>query len=367
MKTQTCTLSILALSCLLLSACLSEGPGLQVEESEIYELRDQYPEGPYGTELGQVIKPLSFLDPNGANYGLEDVYRDQFNQVLLVTTSAEWCTACIKEQKTLNEIYDEYKDRGLEVMVTLFQDLNFEPATAELSERWRERYELDFPVVADPTDPSLFAPYYDISLTPMVMLVNVKTMEIIYLTQGFDEDQVRALIEANLPQKLRSRSYPGEPYGKTVDTTIEALEFVNPDETTFSTASVYEDLSKRLLLVTTSAEWCTACIKEQPTLQSMYEEYKEAGLEILVSLFQDRDFEPASADLAQRWIDKYDLSFLVVADPTTPSKFSPYYDVSLTPMVMLIDTETMEIIYLTQGFDEDQVRGLIEAKLGLSQ
>ena len=367
MKTQVASLGLTAIICLLLSACLSEGPGLQSDGSEVYAKRDQYPEGPYGTELGQVIQPLSFLAPNGSNYGLEDVYKDQFNQVLLVTTSAEWCTACIKEQKTLNELYEEYKDRGLEVMVTLFQDLNFEPATAELSGRWQERYELNFPVVADPTEPSAFAPYYDISLTPMVMLLDVKTMEILYLTQGFDEDQVRALIEANLPQTLRSRTYPNDPFGREVGSIIEPLDFVNPDESPFNTKSIYEDLSKRLLLVTTSAEWCTACIKEQPTLQSMYEEYKEAGLEIMVSLFQDRDFEPANAELAQRWIDKYDLDFIVVADPTMPSKFSPYYDVSLTPMVMLVDTKTMEILYLTQGFDEDQVRGLIDAKLGISQ
>lgn len=355
-----CTVLLISLGT---SSCLEEGKGL-VREANLVTARDHYPQGPYGQAVGQIIEPLNFLDKENQAYGLEQVYADSYNQLLLVTTSAEWCTACIKEQPTLQRLYEEYKHRGLEVMVTLFQDRDFEPATPELSERWQEKYELDFTVVSDSNEPSLFSPYYDVSLTPMVMLVDVNTMQIIYLTQGFDEDQVRGLIESKLPKTLRSRAYPSAPYGQSEGQTIEALTFVADDESEFSLQQFRQDLSKSLLLVTTSAEWCTACIKEQPTLQSMYEEYADRGLDIMVALFQDRNFEPAQADLATRWRDKYNLDFTVVTDPQDPSTFSPYYDVSLTPMVMLIELETMKILYLTQGFDEDQVRGLIEAKLG---
>jgi thiol-disulfide isomerase/thioredoxin len=147
---------------------------------------------------------------------------------------------------------------------------------------------------------------------------------------------------------------------------IKPLDFLAADGAPFNTQQVYNDLSKTLLLFTTSAEWCTACIKEQPKLQALYESYGDQGLEVLVTLFQDSDFEPATPELASRWREKYDLSYLVVADPQEPSVMSEYYDVNLTPMVMLVDTITMEIMYLTQGFDEDQVRALIESKLGTS-
>ena len=251
------------------------------------------------------------------------------------------------------------------MLVTLFQDSDFEPATPQLSAQWAEKYNLTFPVVSDSAVPSTFSPYYDVNLTPMVMLVDASTMEIIYLTQGFDEDQVKGLIEANLPTKLpKPRAYPGEPYGMSTGTRIQPLDFVSIEGMPFSTESLYHDLSKKLLLLTTSAEWCTACIKEQPKLQELYELYENRGLEVMVSLFQDSDFEPANAELAARWKDKYDLSFIIVADPAIPSTMSPYYDVNLTPMVMLVDLMTMEIIYLTQGFDEDQVNALIESRLG---
>ena len=349
---------------LLIYGCLEEGTGLSTEAQTIFAPRRTYPEGPYGKEVGDILKNLEFTNGDGEKVDLQSFYKDDFNQLLLITTSAEWCTACIKEQPKLETMYQEYHSRGLDVLVTLFQDRDFEPATPELSTRWQSKYDLSFQVLADQEDPNTFAEYYDVSLTPMVMLVDLSKMEIIYLTQGFDEDQVRALIEANLPTKLpKPRAYPTEPYGKSVGTTIAPLEFRTTEDVSYLTSELYSDLSKSLLLLTTSAEWCTACIKEQPKLQDLYEEFANSGLEIMVTLFQDSDFEPATPEVAATWREKYELDFLVLADPQEPSVMSEYYDVSLTPMVMLVDLINMEIIYLTQGFDEDQVRALIEANL----
>lgn len=354
--------------CIASSGCLEEGKGSNTVAQGDFNQRGAYPSEPYGTEIGSVIAPLQFIDGKGQSFTLEQLYNNSMIQLLLITTSAEWCTACIKEQPALQSLYERYYDRGLEVMVSLFQDSDFEPATPELSVQWAEKYNLSFPVVCDPAVPSTFSPYYDVNLTPMVMLVNANTMEIIYLTQGFDEDQVSGLIEANLPSKLpKPRDYPSEPYGVMTGQVIQPLSFVSTEGDPFKTEELYQDLSKQLLLFTTSAEWCTACIKEQPKLQELYERFGDLGLEVMVSLFQDSDFEPATAELAARWRDKYDLSFMIVADPVVPSTMSPYYDVNLTPMVMLVDLLNMEIIYLTQGFDEDQVEALIESRLGSAQ
>jgi thiol-disulfide isomerase/thioredoxin len=161
-----------------------------------------YPEAPYGEGVDTVIAPLSFVDHNGEPLGLEDLYKDSNTQLLLVTTSAEWCTACIKEQPKLEKIYQDYKEMGLEILVVLFEDGDFEPAEVEVAERWRERYDLSFPVVADSASPSTFSPYYDVNLTPMVMLVEVNQMKIKYLTQGFDEEQVLSLITTYLSNGL---------------------------------------------------------------------------------------------------------------------------------------------------------------------
>ncbi|MEE2645104.1 MAG: TlpA disulfide reductase family protein [Myxococcota bacterium] len=160
-------------------------------------------------------------------------------------------------------------------------------------------------------------------------------------------------------------SYPTEQIGVEVNDTLEDLSFVNPDGSPFSLSEIFMDTQSRLLLITTSAEWCSACIKEQPVLQSLYEEYREAGLEILVVLFEDVNEVPAEPRNAAAWKQKYDLDYPVVADPTSPSHFSRYYDTRLTPMVMFVEVDDMKIIDLRQGFSESDVRSIIRTKLGL--
>ena len=366
LKTRQFSYILLTLSAfsLFFTGCLQEGKGLSTQSSIRIEARQEYPNGPYGLETGTTIDNLSFTTPEGQKIDLEDLYQVDHNRVLLVTTSAEWCTACIKEQPKLKELYERYSPFGLNVMVTLFQDDAFSPATPQLAQTWKDRYDLPFLVTADPLEPSTFSPYYDINLTPMVMLIDVQTMKIIYLTQGFDEDQVVDLIESTLPSSpIRPADYPSAPYGKTTGDTIEDLNFTQIDGSPFSLDDLYQDHSKTLLLLTTSAEWCTACIKEQPKLEDLYQEYGEQGLAVMVSMFQDSQFVPATPEIAQLWKDKYNLNFWVVADGQSPSVLSEYYDVNLTPMIMFIDLQTMTILYVSQGFDEETVLSLIEQNL----
>ena len=82
------------------------------------------------------------------------------------------------------------------ILVVMFQDANFEPATIGVASNWKRRYSLSFPVVADDKDPSTMSPYYDISLTPMVMFVDLEDMRMIYIKQGFDEDVVQAYLDS---------------------------------------------------------------------------------------------------------------------------------------------------------------------------
>ena len=104
---------------------------------------------------------------------------------------------------------------------------------------------------------------------------------------------------------------------------------------------------KRLLLVATSAGWCTACIQEQPELNRLYETYADCGLEILLSVFEDQDTNPATPALAAQWKETYGNAFPVVAD--APFVLKDYYDENYTPMVMFVDLDTMEILSISTG------------------
>lgn len=166
--------------------CLTEGSGD----------RTSYPAAPYGTQECSVITDHSFVDGEGAAVTLGGVYADADAKVLLLTTSAGWCPACIEEQPTLEAWHNTYGSQGLRVVGTLFADENDSPVGAEYAANWQNQYNLTFPVVAD-TEQVLSA-YYDSSKAPMNMIINVATMQIVRVIVGADTETVQSIIEAGL-------------------------------------------------------------------------------------------------------------------------------------------------------------------------
>lgn len=158
--------------------------------------RTVYPEGPFGTAEGAAIENHLFLQPDGADLDFQALRSDESASLLLLSTAAGWCTACIEEQGFLESQYNDRKADGLVVMVSVFEDQSFQPADAELAANWVESYNVTFPVVADPA--FVLSEYYDESVTPMNMLVDLDTMEILHIVTGTDQSAIEALIEASL-------------------------------------------------------------------------------------------------------------------------------------------------------------------------
>lgn len=158
-----------------------------------------YPPGPYGTGVGDTIADIAFTDQDGAPISLGDLYRDDSARLLLVSTSAEWCVACREEQPLFQSLFNEYRDRGFRVMVTLFENTDFAPANTQDVAQWRAQYGLSFLTVLDVGNS--FRDFYDVSLTPMNMLVVVDEnapdpMSVVYLEVGaLNEADARTVIE----------------------------------------------------------------------------------------------------------------------------------------------------------------------------
>ncbi len=158
--------------------------------------RDAYPEGPYGLDEGDVIEPHSFTTADGGALSLEDLFADVDNKLLLLSTGAGWCTACRDEQPALQELADNHGADGLVVLVTLFEDNNTDVPDTAFVQSWIDQYTLTIPVVLD-ADFEM-AVYYDPTLTPMNMIVELDTMEILRISTGFDQSAIEAIIDAKL-------------------------------------------------------------------------------------------------------------------------------------------------------------------------
>lgn len=161
--------------------------------------REHYPAGPYGVKEGQILKKdFSFLNTDGSPFSLDDhIFKDEKNRVLLITTTASWCTACIEEQPKLKALHSEFSGRGLVILGAMFETEYLTPATVDQVRQWKEHYKLPYHFVLDQAFE--LQSYYDRTSTPMNMVVDVDDMKILKITTGFDEQVIRAVIQANLP------------------------------------------------------------------------------------------------------------------------------------------------------------------------
>lgn len=154
------------------------------------------PRGLHGKAEGAIIEALSFQLPDGTTLSLDDVWKDQSKTLLTVITSAGWCTSCIEEQPELKRLHEAYAARGLFLMVSIFEDAAFQPATKDLAASWQRQHSLPFDVVADPA--FQLGDYYNRELTPMNLIVNIATMKILRISTGSDPNALEAIFSARL-------------------------------------------------------------------------------------------------------------------------------------------------------------------------
>lgn len=166
----------------------------------------EYPAGPYGTRVGAVIPNLEFLGwstPAEAAYDpgqfetvrLSDFYNPDGSRgntkLLLLNASAVWCSVCRSEMKHFRQtdLYRQYKERGLEIVGVLFEDYNYNPAKPEDLVAWGspKNYDIHFPLVLDPG--FKIGAFFISDATPLNLLVDATTMEIINATMGYDTSE----------------------------------------------------------------------------------------------------------------------------------------------------------------------------------
>ena len=83
-------------------------------KSAYRDLVNDYVNGLELTRTGKTFLQFTQKDVNGNELGLKDVVAE--SQVVLLNFWASWCPDCRKENPALVEIYNKYKDRGLNIV-----------------------------------------------------------------------------------------------------------------------------------------------------------------------------------------------------------------------------------------------------------
>lgn len=79
-----------------------------------------YPEGPYGTRVGDRIQDLHFTDCPGEPVSLSDFYGSA--EVIWLTLHAGWCATCDGQHEDLKRFHESYADRGLVILLVYGED-----------------------------------------------------------------------------------------------------------------------------------------------------------------------------------------------------------------------------------------------------
>ena len=161
-----------------------------------------YPDGPYGRGAGATVRNFKFAgfaNPKEANYKAtaETIstlrFSDYYNPTddpekpvaLLVNASARWCSVCQEEAKQSRKGYEYWREHRVEFITAIFENVDNQPAGFVDIEAWSKAYQLEYPVVLDPK--LTLGAFFDKSASPFNMIIDTKTMTIVFSGEGLIE------------------------------------------------------------------------------------------------------------------------------------------------------------------------------------
>lgn len=157
-----------------------------------------FPDGPYGTDVGDTFENLVLDDCADTPVDVGDVLAQ--SELLLFSVGAGWCEPCIEESEILDkQIFRAYCARGLRVVQVLFQDDQSRPATGLFCQQWTERFAMSFPVLKDPLFETERFFTSITEQTPVNLLVE-PTGTIVYKEVGTPASDLPQRIDGLLPE-----------------------------------------------------------------------------------------------------------------------------------------------------------------------
>ena len=179
MKNIITILFILVLSIFIMTSCKT------VENSVDTGTQDS---GEIGQLPGDFIQAFVEQDQNNNTFSL-DSYK---GKVILLNISAMWCSPCRSEASELMEIYNTYKERGLEIVQCIYQDEDGNASDQSDIQRWIKEFILSFIVLTDP-DESLTG-FFSFGGIPFNVIIG-RDFVIRYRKEGFDKTAIINKIE----------------------------------------------------------------------------------------------------------------------------------------------------------------------------
>jgi len=116
----------------------------------------------------------------------------------------------------------------------------------------------------------------------------------------------------------------------------------------------FEEAKGQVVLINFWATWCPPCIAEMPSMQALYNDYKDK----MVFLFVTNESHSA----VNSFLEKYDYAFKVYQSTTN---YPAYFDVTTIPRTFLIDKKGNIIVDESGAvnWNSDKVRRVLDTLL----
>ena len=184
-----------------------------------------YPCKPYGHDLNDTVLNMTFYKSpydDGDKVSLSDYIADKENKkadkVFLVTSFARWCGACMQESPQLYELFTEFKDRGVVLLMTMNDGAasaaDPDPAryTKEGIKTGAEWWLINILPDEAAEDPDFLGvlgdfdhyldSFYDVSATPLNMILSPR-FTILYKRTGWDgKEKVAEILDSIVEMEL---------------------------------------------------------------------------------------------------------------------------------------------------------------------
>ena len=119
-----------------------------------------------GVYTGNIAADFTEINSQGNAITLES-FR---GKVILLTFSAMWCSPCRLEAPDLVDLYNTYKERGLEIVQCIYQDEDSNLADLSDLGRWINEFGMTFTVFNDPNLSTFHL--YQVNAIPLNVIID---------------------------------------------------------------------------------------------------------------------------------------------------------------------------------------------------
>ncbi len=99
------------------------------------------------TKMKNPAEPLRFTFPDLAGKPVSSTDERFRNKVIIVTIGGTWCPNCHEEAPVLNDLYNRYRDRGLEIVGLMFEYTGDDKRDREQMSIFARRHKIQYPLL----------------------------------------------------------------------------------------------------------------------------------------------------------------------------------------------------------------------------